>query len=228
MPLVALTALQAFDVAEKYLEGGLKGKTVYVPAGLSGTGSIAVQLAKNVFGAAKVITTLSPSKINKAEELLGKGVLDQVIDYTKDNPTAVIPKGSVDFIFDTMGAGLANLHLMKKGGIILSIATLPFGPDLKRKVPHMPAVLVWILNTIGAIIQFRARRYGVEFRPHFMEGSGKDLARLGEWVEQGKIRTVVGRVAKLEDLKGVRQGALEVFNAKGGTGKFVIEIEGGQ
>lgn len=48
MPLAAQTALQALDKGERTLEGGLKGKTVYIPAGLSGTGSFAAQLAKNV------------------------------------------------------------------------------------------------------------------------------------------------------------------------------------
>ncbi|KAJ5945873.1 hypothetical protein N7454_002712 [Penicillium verhagenii] len=44
MPLAAMTALQAL---RKY--GDLTGKTVFVPAGLSGTGLFACQLAKHVF-----------------------------------------------------------------------------------------------------------------------------------------------------------------------------------
>jgi NADPH:quinone reductase-like Zn-dependent oxidoreductase len=44
---------------------------------VSGTGSIACQLAKNVFGAAKVITTVSTKKVPKVTELLGAGVVDQ-------------------------------------------------------------------------------------------------------------------------------------------------------
>ncbi|SRR6266536_4661009 len=42
IPLAAQTALQALDKADKALDGGLKEKTVFVPAGLSGTGSFAV------------------------------------------------------------------------------------------------------------------------------------------------------------------------------------------
>ncbi|KAG5921286.1 hypothetical protein E4U42_005911 [Claviceps africana] len=73
IPLAAMTALQGL---RKY-EGSLSGKTVFVSAGLSGTGSFACQLAKNVFGAGKVITTVSTSKVPKIPELLGEGVVDQ-------------------------------------------------------------------------------------------------------------------------------------------------------
>ena len=44
---------------------------------MSGVGSIAVQLAKNCLGAAKVITTVSTAKVPKVEGLLGKDVVDQ-------------------------------------------------------------------------------------------------------------------------------------------------------
>lgn len=40
-------------------------------------GSLACQLAKNVFGAAKVITTVSTEKVGKIDKLLGNGVVDQ-------------------------------------------------------------------------------------------------------------------------------------------------------
>lgn len=44
---------------------------------MSGVGSVGCQLAKNVFGAAKVITTVSTEKVSKVDELLGKGIVDQ-------------------------------------------------------------------------------------------------------------------------------------------------------
>lgn len=86
--------MQAF---RKY-RGSLEGKTVFIPAGrklprpprckkrsstkqfffsVSGTGAYACQLAKNVFHAGKVITTVSTAKVAKVPELLGKGVVDE-------------------------------------------------------------------------------------------------------------------------------------------------------
>jgi NADPH:quinone reductase-like Zn-dependent oxidoreductase len=44
---------------------------------VSGTGAIACQLAKNVFHAGKVITTVSTSKIAKVPDLLGKDTVDK-------------------------------------------------------------------------------------------------------------------------------------------------------
>ena len=44
---------------------------------VNGTGMFACQLAKNVFGAGKVITTVSTAKVLKVTELLGEGVVDQ-------------------------------------------------------------------------------------------------------------------------------------------------------
>lgn len=44
---------------------------------MSGTGLFACQLAKNVFHAGKVITTVSTSKIPKVKELLGEDTVDE-------------------------------------------------------------------------------------------------------------------------------------------------------
>jgi hypothetical protein len=83
-----MTALQSF----RLYKGDLSGKTVFIPAGcmfsfahitsridkrpVSGTGSYAIQLAKNVFGA-KVITTVSTAKVPLIKELLGENTIDE-------------------------------------------------------------------------------------------------------------------------------------------------------
>lgn len=65
---------------------------------MSGTGAYCCQLAKNVFKAGKVITTVSTAKIPKVPELLGEGVVDQgmhnlaarclsLTDFSTDNKT---------------------------------------------------------------------------------------------------------------------------------------------
>jgi NADPH:quinone reductase-like Zn-dependent oxidoreductase len=43
---------------------------------VSGTGSYAIQLAKNVYGA-KVITTVSTAKVPLIKELLGENTIDE-------------------------------------------------------------------------------------------------------------------------------------------------------
>ncbi len=201
LPLVALTALQALDEANTKLEGGLKGKTVYIPAGLSGVGSIAVQLAKRVFLAAKVITTLSTSKIPKVTSLVGEDVLDQIVDYTKEDPGKAIAIGSVDFMFDIARQATSSLHLIKEGGLILSVTGQPT-PEIIKGLPN-----------------------GAEFHFRFVHPSAEDLARLRDWVDKGFLRPVVGKVASLDDLFQIREECQKLLSGKGAVGKFVIEVE---
>lgn len=225
LPLVALTALRVLDKAEKHFPDGLKDKTVFIPAGLSGVGSIAAQLAKRVFHAANVITTLSTAKIAKVDELLGQGLFDQVVDYTKENPAKTIDAGSVDFMFDITGQAMSSLQLIKKGGLILTVAGAPFGESLKEAMPNMPFLPRYGLLAYGSFLQFRARRYGVEFHHVFMRPSAEDLARLRGWVDEGLVKPLVGKTAQLEDIKAIREACEEIHSGKGGTGKFVIEVE---
>ena len=222
IPLAGLTALQCMQKAESLLPGGLKGKTVFVPAGLSGTGSFAVQLAKNVFGAGKVITTLSTGKIARGKELFGSDV--QIIDYTKENVVAAIGKGTVDYMFDCTGQTTSVLSVLKKGGVIVSIATLPSGDQMAKDMPDMPFFIRTLLNLANWFLTWWVGRAGVKYLYMFMSPSAEGLNNYATWVKEGKVTPVVGRTAKLSDIDAVRKGCKEVFDGKGGIGKFVIEI----
>jgi NADPH:quinone reductase-like Zn-dependent oxidoreductase len=225
IPLVALTALQALDIADKYLEGGLRGKTVYIPAALSGVGSVAVQLAKKVFHVGRVVTTLSTGKIGKADNLLGDGVLDQIVDYTKEDPVKTLSKNSIDFMFDLIdGQAMKYLSIMKPGGLIVSITGIPFGPDLEREAPHIPVIARLLLNTIGWFIQFRAGRYQVKYVPIFTNSKATDLDRLRGWIDEGSIRPIIGQVEQFNNLEKIREICQGIFSGKGGIGKFVINV----
>lgn len=202
----------------------MKGKTVFIPGGLAGTSSMAIQLAKNVFGVGKVITTVSTAKISKVEELLGKSVVDQIIDYTKEDPARVIPSESIDFMFDTMGQTTDVLKIVKKGGVIVSVSGIPSGPDFKKKSPDLPIYVGWLLNFLGSYTRFRTWWHGASYSYLFMEPNASDLARLSQWIDQGMLKPLVGRVAKLDNLQEVRAGCQEVYSGKGGIGKFVIEV----
>lgn len=204
IPLAALTALQSLQEADKKLPGGLKGKTVFVPAGLSGTGSFALQLAKNVFEAGKVITTVSTKKISKVGELLGEGCVDQIVDYTKEDVTSSIGQGTVDFLFDTVAGTLSFLPVMKKGGVIVTVSTVPNGTLISKNMPEIPFLLKHVLNLGDWFFTWRAGRYGCSYEYLFMHPSAEDLSKLAWWIGEGKVKPIVGRTAKLSDIAGVK------------------------
>ncbi|KAJ5819751.1 alcohol dehydrogenase [Penicillium riverlandense] len=228
IPLAAMTALQAL----RQYRGDLAGKTVFVPAGLSGTGLFACQLAKHVFRAGKVITTVSTAKIPKLRELLGENTIDEVVDYTKFDPRDVIEHGSVDFLFDTVGLAMEYLCLMRQeSSRIVSVSTLPSGNQLQSSplmnLPHRPIIPFPFrmgLNLLDQIRKFRARRYKTEYSYMFLESTGKDLDEMRQYVEDGRLRTVVGTTVDLRDVESVRKACEVVYSGRGGTGKLVIRV----
>ncbi|KAK9494403.1 chaperonin 10-like protein [Lipomyces doorenjongii] len=220
LPLATLTSLQGLLA----VKGGLQDKTVFVTGGLSGTGSAACQLAKNVFGAAKVITTVSTSKVARVSELVGEGVVDEVIDYKTTAAGKVIPKGSLDVVYDTVGEALSYLHLMKPGGWIISIINLPSGQNLKGLFPSIPAWFCSMLDMAFKISQYRASRYRVNYDSVVLVPTKEQLLDLKQWAEEGKLKAVVGKVVPLSDFEGVKKAFTEIYEAKGLTGKTVIKI----
>ncbi|KAI9162867.1 NADPH-dependent alkenal/one oxidoreductase, chloroplastic [Paramyrothecium foliicola] len=223
IPLAGLTALQCMEYADKQLSGGLQGKTVLIPAGLGGTGSFAVQLAQNVYKAGRVITTLSTNKIPKAAEFFGEGVID-FIDYTKDNVLDKVGRGTVDYFFDTMGATREYLPVMKPGGVIVSISTIPSGVKMRSHAPQIPFVMEKFMNTVDWFNTWWCNRSGVHYTYIFMKSSAADLDALSKHVADAKLKPLVGKVASFQNMAAVREGCQEIFDAKGGLGKFVIGL----
>ncbi|KAL5617913.1 hypothetical protein FOVSG1_000135 [Fusarium oxysporum f. sp. vasinfectum] len=228
LPLAGVTA---FQVLRQY-KGSLEGKTVLIPGGLSGTGAIACQLAKNVFHAGKVITTVSTSKISKVPELLGEGTVDQLIDYTKQKVPEVIPPKSVDFCFDTTGQAMEFLSLMVPStGMIVSISTTPSASTLQASSvmrrpdnPRIPFAGRVFLDAADAIRRLRAWRWGVTYIYHFLDPNREDLDTLTGYVESGKVKPVVGAKVDMRDIKVVREACDQTYKGKGGLGKTVFEV----
>lgn len=223
---VGLTALHALDHAEATLPGGLRGKTVFVNAGLSGIGSVAVQLAKHVFGAGRVVTTVSTSKVAMVPALLGDGTVDQVVDYMTQDVLQEVEHGSVDCFLDTMREAVRYVALVKKGGIVVSVSTFPSGAQVAVTYPRTPWVLKRVLDVMDWYYRWRIARWGVQYVFVMLDPAmcAERLARLEGWMRDGSLRPVVGRTAELRDLKAVIEGCEEVRSGKGGVGKFVVTM----
>jgi NADPH:quinone reductase-like Zn-dependent oxidoreductase len=135
-PLVLYPSRNVLNKADTLLKGGLKGKTVLIQGGLSVTGSIAIQLTKHVYGATRVITTVSTNKRPLIAQYLGEGTVDQIIDYKAQDIHKEIPPASIDFVYDTLGILTSLIPLVKPSGVLLTIAAMP------RRARN--AVLAWL------------------------------------------------------------------------------------
>jgi len=149
--LISLTALTAIEDTA-HLKAG---QTILIQGGAGGVAGFAVQLAKYL--GCSVIATASAG--NHAY-VRGLGA-DKVIDYNKEDFSAIGPV--CDVVFDTVGGGVRAgcYKVLKAGGKLVSIAPAPEGfkiprddvetlrPDVKRDRAHLARMLA--LVSAGAV-----------------------------------------------------------------------------
>ncbi|KAI1465290.1 GroES-like protein [Daldinia caldariorum] len=224
------TALQSIEIGlqlmrENGVTDGLEGKTVFVSGGLSATGSVAIQMLKNVYRVGKIITTVSTAKVPLVEKYL-PGLVDQVVDYTRVERLAdAIPPGSVDLVYNTQWILASTFPLVKPDvGVVVSITGVPTPGLLHVMLPPMPFLVYWLAGLAQLWYKFKLRGTNVKYQFHSGNpGAREDLDRAGEMLAIGKIKTVK-RVVELEDIEAVRREAQKVATGKGGIGKLVIKI----
>lgn len=225
VPLVALTALECLSWADQTLEGGLKGKTVLIPAGMGGTGNVAIQLALRHFGVGKVITTLSTGKLALAKEFFDEtGGSLEYIDYTKEDIFKKIPAASVDCLFDNLAVFSKYSSFLKTGSCIVSISGLPSGDDIKGSVPSFPTVMKWGLNAVHSVFSFRFSAVGIKYRYIFMKETQEMMQELKKLAESGVIKPLIGKRVPLDNLEEIRTELQKIHDGKGPLGKFVVDV----
>src|SRR5216117_4621064 len=122
VPLAALTAWQALVDVGKIQAG----QTVLIHGGSGGVGSFAIQIAKA--RGARVIATASTAN----QDLLKQLGADVAIDYTKTKFEDIVK--DVDVVLDTVGRDTIarSYAVVKKGGIITTIASRPDQAQLDK------------------------------------------------------------------------------------------------
>ncbi len=149
--LISLTALTAIEDTA-HLKAG---QTILIQGGAGGVAGFAVQLAKHI--GATVISTASAGNLVYVR---GLGA-DRVIDYNKEDFTAIGP--ICDVVFDTVGGGVRAgcYKVLKPGGELVWIAPAPEGfqpprsdvetlkPDVQRDRAHLERMLA--LLAAGAV-----------------------------------------------------------------------------
>ena len=186
LPLAGLTVWQSlFDAAAL-----TAGQRVLIHAAAGGVGSLAVQLAKG--RGAHVIGTAS-AKNHAFVRALGA---DEVVDYERERFETVV--GPVDVVFDTMGGDIQtrSWEVLKRGGILVSIAS---PPSAEAAVAH-----------------------GGRFAFVFTQPNAAQLAEIATLVDAGKLKASVETVLPLA--AAVRGQALSAAGHT--RGKIVLQVVG--
>lgn len=226
---VTITAVQAFQRGMQLVgQSSLEGKTVFVGGGLSATGSIGAQYAKNALGAGTVISTLSTAKLGLAEELL-PGIIDTKIDYTKEKIVAAVGKQRVDFVYHTQPTAPLgeSIAITKPGtGALVSIAGVP-DKDVVRGILGADRFPWWLSIALdGVQLWYGWMLLGSGVRFAMISGSPdvrEDLERAGEAIARGHVKAVPTTV-DFDDLEAVRRVCSVAYSGKGGVGQIVIRI----
>jgi len=158
-------------------------------------------------------------------ELLGAGTVDQVIDYTTQNVVNAIGRGTVDFMLDTALTAMSSLPVLKPKTSFLLTITGKSGQTLVKDWPTAPWLLLKFADALDSFYKWRASRWEIRYDHVFTQTINTDLDRLALWLEEGKVKAVIGREAKVEDLDAVRAMAQLVYAGHGGVGKYVVDFE---
>src|SRR3977135_2524843 len=161
VPLAALTAWQALIETAKLSAG----QAVLVQGGSGGVGSFAVQIAKA--RGARVIANASTAN----QDLLKQLGADVAIDYTKTKFEEVAK--DVDVVLDTVGRDtLARSYaIVKKGGIVTTIASRPDQAQLDK--------------------------YGIRGTGIAVQPNASELDEITKLIEAKKIKPIVSQILPL-------------------------------
>ncbi|KAH9258965.1 hypothetical protein BASA81_002585 [Batrachochytrium salamandrivorans] len=185
VPLAGQTALQAFQL------GGFKeGQSVLISGGAGGVGTYALQLAKHVFKASRVVTSCSGKKIDYCKSLGA----DECLDYTTSKYSSLQSGGKFDFIFDTVGTAqeMCSAKLIKPGGKIVSIASIPDSGIFTRAGMPSGVVLRGALHVLSTRLRWTASPG--EYLGLFLRPNAKDLGDLVGYLEDGRLRSPIETV----------------------------------
>ncbi|KAJ5610447.1 alcohol dehydrogenase [Penicillium lagena] len=94
-------------------------------------------------------------------------------------------------------------------------------------LPHRPIIPFPFrmgLDLLDQIRKVSARRYKTEYSYMFLDPTGKNLDELTQYVEAGRLRTVVGTIVGTRDIEVVQKACEVVHSAWGGLGKLVVRV----
>lgn len=209
-PALGVCGLTAYQCIAPFVKEG-QGSKVLINGGSGGTGTVGIQIAK-ALGCYVTATCSGPNV-----ELCRSLGADEVIDYRANDVVEALKRSGrqYDLIVDNVGnAGSYAIywnaqHYMKSEATFVTVAG------------SASLSLVW--NVLQVYLLPAALGGGKrKFKFLAMVHKAEDLTRLGNWMGEGKIKTIVEKVYDLGD-------AGEAFaRLKSGRtrGKLVVKVAG--
>lgn len=200
MNIAGITALQAVRDKGKVQPG----QTVLINGASGGVGTFAVQIAKS-FGA-DVTAVCSTRNIDLVRSLGA----DHVIDYTKEDFTRGDQK--YDVILDNVANHSLNdcRHILKPNGTYVLIGG--GGADEQGLLGGLAKAL-----KAAVLAKFVSQKMGMMMA----DSSSKDLTVLADMTQSGKLKPVIDRTYKLEQVPD----AIRYVEQGHARGKVVITVE---
>jgi NADPH:quinone reductase-like Zn-dependent oxidoreductase len=186
LPLAGVSACQSLL---RYIKIS-KGKKILIHGGAGGVGSLSIQLARSL--GAFVAATVSKNNIDYAKKLGA----DLVIDYNNEKFETILKE--YDAVLDTVGGEVTNrsLNVLKKGGIIISLAGKP-DPGLIDKYDVFAPSQIGFPNTLN-------------------------LKTLSKLLDDGIINPQVDKIFPLVQIKD----AFKYYEEGHPKGKVIIKVKG--
>lgn len=115
--------------------------------------------------------------------------------------------------------------LSNKTGSIINVKGGASGSSIKNVIPELPFWLLLAINIYHYYHRFRIGYLGgVQWDAVLQKTTKRDLEKIALWIEERKLKAVVGKVLKLEDVDELRETCVQILSGKGGLGKVVVEI----
>jgi NADPH2:quinone reductase len=203
------------------------GESVLIHAAAGGSGSAAIQLAANA-GARVFATAGSPEKVALCRSLGA----ELAIDYTREDFAAIVMEKTqnrgVDVVFDNVGPAVLakSLDCTAYNGryLMMGFASDKTVADEKFLVPRR--LLAGNLKLCGVLLAYAPdaalpmlkKGMGWNFVP---SSTGERITReVAAGVRAGKLRPVIGRVAKFEEIPA----AIAALANRETTGRTIVML----
>lgn len=202
-----LTAYQS--IAPNVRRG--EGNRVFINGGSGGTGVWGIQIAKAL--GCHVVTSCSGKNVQFCKELGA----DEVVDYTSEDVVEALKKNvgesgqKFDVVVDNVGTTARlywDCHLFTTS----RAKYVQVGAEMEGRTAYETAMKMLWPGFLGG------GKRSIEMM--MVKGRREELAEIGLWMKEGKVKAVVDQVVRMEDAPK----AFERLKTKRAKGKIVVAV----